>query len=116
MTLDEFLNELTKTQGYFNRGWSKEEDRQVRIYERNKMHFCPITAVCEMMKSPVESYAINHYKEAGRLLGLITSDISKIAAAADLTPSSEWFDENLRERILTAVGLEYDTIQTGPGS
>ena len=96
-----FLRRLSETSKFFNREWKMYgDDGYVRMFIKPTPDgcFCPITAVCKMLKGA--EFHVWDAPKAGKVIGLSNKQIHSITAAADFPEDS---DPKLRGRLLEAI-------------
>lgn len=94
MTLDEFLEEMSKYEWHLS-GFCDNEDGVIRSEELP--YYCPLTYIA---KKKGESFCNVEFIEAGKFLGLTLEDSVAIAFAAD---DSKEAGIKLRKRMLDIV-------------
>lgn len=103
MTQDEFLLELEETRKKTKTLWFLDEIKEIRAGDDNG-YFCPITFLAFHKRQ--EYQIVGNFRTAGYSLGLNLDDTCLIAEIADNRHCRIPERENLRERLLKAVGLE----------
>ena len=101
MTVPEMLEQMKVLQNEVGSKWTLSQMGALRCIHSGKV-CCPVTWMYAIRHPERRVPRVEHYRTAGRMLGLKKSDINEVVRAADRGRCS---NETLRKALRRAVGM-----------